>query len=385
MIYGGHCWDAYSATQATEALSSGESEFYATGSACARGLQAKSYLMETGRPFAVRIHSDSSAGRGMCQRVGVGKVRHIELRFLWIQERLRLKAFLLEKKHTDDMTADILTKYCEWPRIAKHCRTLNLRFATPEKGLSTFICMAAPTLSTAAKFGQDIVSLVSSKKTTSDGLSVSSRNQSWFPAAMITNAPTVAITMMLVLAAFLIGFGCGWIARWWFASAEGGKELRGTGDEAVQTLQPSPVPADAVGPAPAEACRVGSEQSGVNAPAAARAAPADAAAGAAAPLYTETRNEMQARRVSQLMAFLQAELKQLCSLHRLKVSGNKSELVARLLQLEYSGGTCSSFHAKFYTREQTYCMDKLRQAALAAGLKRNFGFRDVSTEAAAQH
>ena len=69
----------------------------------------------------------------MCQRVGVGKVRHLELRYLWVQERLRLKAFNLHKEATDDMTVDILTKYCEWPKIEKHCATLNLRF--PGKGL----------------------------------------------------------------------------------------------------------------------------------------------------------------------------------------------------------------------------------------------------------
>ena len=180
---------------------------------------------------------------------------------------------------------------------------------------------------------------------------------------------------MLVLAAFLIGCGCGGIAMWWFAEAEGGKELLEAGDIGVQILQPSPATADAVGPAPAEACRVGTEQTG--------ASSSSSSSSSTAPVYTECRNEMQARRVSQLMAFLQVELKQLCSLHRLKVGGNKSELVARLLQLEYDGGF-PNFQARFYTREQAYCMDKLTQAALAAGLKRNFGFRDVSTEAAAQ-
>ena len=221
---------------------------------------------------------------------------------------------------------------------------------------------------------------------TPDGLSDVSRNQSGFPEADIANAPTKAVIAMQVLTAIFIGFGCGWLARWWFARAEGGKELREAVDIGVQTSQPSPAPADAVGPAPREACRVRSEQTGVSALAAA-AREIAAAAGAAAPAITETRDEMQARQVSQLMAFLQVELKQLCSLHRLKVGGNKSELVARLLQLEHSSGTFAwsmGFQAKFYTREQAYRMDKLTQQALAAGLKRNFGFRDVSTEAAAQ-
>ena len=47
---GDHTWDCYSVTQSTIALSSGESEMYATGSATARGLQCKTYLIETQRP-----------------------------------------------------------------------------------------------------------------------------------------------------------------------------------------------------------------------------------------------------------------------------------------------------------------------------------------------
>ena len=135
--YGLHTWDCYSDTQATIALSSAESEFYATGSATARGLQCKVYLSETERLCELDVYSDSTAARGMCQRTGVGKVRHLELRFLWIQERLRLKAFRLNKETTEEMTVDILTKYCQWPQIEQHCATLNLRF--PVKGLSSLM------------------------------------------------------------------------------------------------------------------------------------------------------------------------------------------------------------------------------------------------------
>ena len=124
-------------TQATIALISSESEFHATGSATARRLQCKVYLSETERLSELDVYSDSTAGRGMCQRTGVGKVRHLELRFLWIQERLRLKSFRLNMETTEEMTADILTKYCEWPKIEQHCATLNLRF--PVKGLSSLM------------------------------------------------------------------------------------------------------------------------------------------------------------------------------------------------------------------------------------------------------
>ena len=48
-----------------------------------------------------------------------------------------VKAFRLNKETTEEMTADIPTKYCEWPKIEQHCATLNLRF--PVKGLSSLM------------------------------------------------------------------------------------------------------------------------------------------------------------------------------------------------------------------------------------------------------
>ena len=34
------------------------------------------------RPCELDVYSDSTAGRGMCQRTGVGKVRHLGIAFL---------------------------------------------------------------------------------------------------------------------------------------------------------------------------------------------------------------------------------------------------------------------------------------------------------------
>ena len=191
--YGLHTWDCYSVTQATIALSSAESEFYATGSATARGLQCKVYLSET-------------AGRAMCQRTGVGKVRHLELRFLWIQERLRLTAFRLNKETTEEMTADILTKYCEWPKIEQHCATLSLRF--PVMGLSSLMvagflahCANADVEAVSGEAGLNAVSLVTD-------------SQVW---------QSIPIVWLVLLLAMLMSFGldccCDWFSidcRAWF-------------------------------------------------------------------------------------------------------------------------------------------------------------------------
>eukprot|EP00959_Pyramimonas_sp_CCMP1952_P049900 1042777-Pyramimonas_sp.AAC.1 len=53
---GNHTWGCYSVTQSTMALSSWESEMYATGSATARGLQSNTCLIETNSPCNLKIY-----------------------------------------------------------------------------------------------------------------------------------------------------------------------------------------------------------------------------------------------------------------------------------------------------------------------------------------
>ncbi|CAK0810823.1 unnamed protein product, partial [Prorocentrum cordatum] len=87
-------------------------------------------------PCNLKTYSDSTAGPGMCSRAGAGKVRHLEQRYLWFQERLRLKAFERLKEDANETAADMLTKYSEWSKIEKHCTALNLMFGKQLKGLS---------------------------------------------------------------------------------------------------------------------------------------------------------------------------------------------------------------------------------------------------------
>ncbi len=50
---------------------------------------------------------------------GSGKLRHLQIRDLWIQERVRAKQLRLVKLSTHDNTADIGTKYLDHARIVK--------------------------------------------------------------------------------------------------------------------------------------------------------------------------------------------------------------------------------------------------------------------------
>jgi hypothetical protein len=60
--YGGHLWDAFSAMQASQALSSGEADFYAIRSATTRGFMGMYFLEEIGRRVELPTGSDSTEG-----------------------------------------------------------------------------------------------------------------------------------------------------------------------------------------------------------------------------------------------------------------------------------------------------------------------------------
>ena len=70
----------------------------------------------------------------------MGKVRHLELRYFWLQGRVRLKQVKLEKVDTNSMVADFFTKYSDAEVIKKHCKTLNLHFLVRGTVLTTALC-----------------------------------------------------------------------------------------------------------------------------------------------------------------------------------------------------------------------------------------------------
>ena len=88
--------DGWCSGQQLVALSSGEAEFYALGKLVAALLFVKWLASEMGNELKAIARSDSSAARGVSLRTGSGPVKHLEVRFLWIQERVRAKEMAIE-------------------------------------------------------------------------------------------------------------------------------------------------------------------------------------------------------------------------------------------------------------------------------------------------
>ena len=109
----------YTMGQAVHALSSGEAEYYGGVSLAAEALHMKSVMKFIKMPVRIRLRLDSSAAKAICQRVGVGRVRHLEVRTLWLQAKVNDKKIVVVKQNGDTNIADIGTKVLPAPRFER--------------------------------------------------------------------------------------------------------------------------------------------------------------------------------------------------------------------------------------------------------------------------
>ena len=125
--YGKHLLDTSCARQSVVALSSGEAEYYAlTRGACA-GVLLKGVLSELRRKVEMVCLTDSSAAKGITARKGVGKVKHLSLRELWVQDAVQEKRFKVQKESTTSNWSDLGTKILDGSRITELLNLMPLK------------------------------------------------------------------------------------------------------------------------------------------------------------------------------------------------------------------------------------------------------------------
>ena len=113
LMVGRHLLKFTSTTQTVIALSSGESEFYGLVKSVAIGLGAKAMAKDLGVELAVRVRYDATAGAGIANRRGVGRVRHLDTQALWIQRHIQEGRVKLTKVLGTDNAADLGTKHLD--------------------------------------------------------------------------------------------------------------------------------------------------------------------------------------------------------------------------------------------------------------------------------
>ena len=124
---GSHLVKHWSSTQKTIALSSGEAELAGIVKGAGESIGLRSICQDMGMNVKIRVHTDASAAIGVCRRTGIGKIRHLAVRQLWIQEKVRTGEIELAKVPGTKNPADALTKYLGKPMLEPMISRMNVR------------------------------------------------------------------------------------------------------------------------------------------------------------------------------------------------------------------------------------------------------------------
>ena len=127
----------WSSTQKNITLSSGEAELVAAVKAAAESIGVCRMAHDWGDQSECTLHVDSSAAIGMVHRRGSGKLRHIKIGQLWIQERAEEGEITVKKVPGEHNSADLMTKHVAEKRLLQLIEYLgcDLRQGRADTGL----------------------------------------------------------------------------------------------------------------------------------------------------------------------------------------------------------------------------------------------------------
>ena len=81
---GSHCIKTWSKTQAVIAKSSAESGLYGVVRGACEALGTKTLCEDLGGSLRIVLEFDATAAKGILDRTGLAKVRHIDASYIWL-------------------------------------------------------------------------------------------------------------------------------------------------------------------------------------------------------------------------------------------------------------------------------------------------------------
>ncbi len=79
--------------------------------------------MDMGLEMHLRVKTDSSAAKSIASRRGCGEARHLEVRELWLQDRVAKGELEIRKVRGEDNLADVLTKRVSRDILDRHTQS----------------------------------------------------------------------------------------------------------------------------------------------------------------------------------------------------------------------------------------------------------------------
>ena len=126
MVRGGHGLGQWSRTQSSIALSSGEAELNAALKGATELVGLRALMQELDLSAKLEVRGDSAACHGTLHREGCGRIKHLEIKQLWLQSRVKSGDVAYRKIPRASNPADSLAKH--WAADGPtHFALLNFR------------------------------------------------------------------------------------------------------------------------------------------------------------------------------------------------------------------------------------------------------------------
>ena len=166
IMLGAHLIRTWSKTQGCVTMSSGEAELLAATKGGSEAIGMMTLMAEMGTEARARLHVDAAAALGIAQRQGVGKIRHLDVATLWLQEQEARKRMQMVKIKGSNNPADLFTKGLTEEVILSHLSKMNLEYMTGRAGVAT-----------------KLMSLRAKTKQAACAISQVTRRRGWMPSA----------------------------------------------------------------------------------------------------------------------------------------------------------------------------------------------------------
>ena len=111
LFYGNHLLQHWSRTQQSVSLSSAEAELNALNKGGTEGLGVRNLIEQCGESLLLELRTDASAARGILERSGAGKVKHLSVKQLWAQDKIARGELSIVKVPREINCSDLLTHH----------------------------------------------------------------------------------------------------------------------------------------------------------------------------------------------------------------------------------------------------------------------------------
>ena len=210
IMVGGCRMHSHSRGLIDHALSSGESEIMSASEMLKECLLLQYNLQEAGFGLLrIVMHTDATVCRQFVHRKGVGRMKHLETRHMWLQEKLEKNAYSMKKIPRDVNPSDMMTHAPTAAELQKFLPMIGIYERACADGAGALVKTAlvlrpSSGVKLAAAVWAYLTGLGRSSEVCSAAILVKENNET---------DSSLRLVMILVVVCLLVGFVFGWIVR----------------------------------------------------------------------------------------------------------------------------------------------------------------------------